>query len=72
MDKTISMEYLQKELSDVINANEAIKAAAQMVGYNVDENTDRLLKDTDQRIRINLHMLGRIETLKSIIEECQL
>lgn len=70
-EKTVSVRYLEKELEEILESNTTIKAAANMVGYDVDEETDRLLKNVDQRIRVNLYQRGRIATLRSLIEEAR-
>ena len=67
----IDKEFLQSELKDILETNETIKSAALMVGYDVDSETDRILKSVDNRVRVNLHQRGRINTLKSLIEDLE-
>lgn len=71
MSKKLTEEQVQKELESVLTSNEQIKAAAKMVGYDVDAATDTLLENADQRIRVNLHQRGRINTLKSLLVDME-
>lgn len=67
--RTLTVKDLEKYLEDIEGSNAQIKAAASMVGFNVDAETDTYLERADQRIRVNIHQRGRINTLKSLIED---
>lgn len=71
MGKTLTKKRLEQELADITESNETIKAAASMVGFDVDSQTDAYLQSADQRIRVNIHQRGRINTLKSLLEELE-
>jgi hypothetical protein len=71
MGKTITKKYLEDELADMIESNEAIKAGARMVGFDMDGQTDEVLAKLDQRVRVNIHQRGRINTLKSLLEDLE-
>lgn len=71
MGKVLTKSQLQKELKEMYESNEMIKSAAKMVGFNVDAETERLLENADQRVRVNIHQRGRINTLKSLIEDLE-
>lgn len=69
MAKAITRKYLQDELNSMETSNAQIKASASMVGFDVDSATDDYLAKADQRVRVNIHQRGRINTLKSLIED---
>lgn len=69
--KSVSADYLGRELRDITESNETIKSAASMVGFNVEAETELVLASLDQRVRVNLHQRSRIATLKSLIEEAK-
>ena len=69
MSKTITKRMLQQELEDAISSNETMKAAAKMVGFDVDASIDAILESADRRVRVGIYQRGRINTLKGLIEE---
>jgi len=69
MSNIINKKQLEKELVSILESNEMIKSAASMVGYDVDSATDAFLEGVDKRIRVNIHQRGRINTLKSLLED---
>lgn len=69
--KAITKKVLEEELGSILEANATFKAAAQMVGFDVDAQTESALESLDNRIRVNIHQQGRINTLKSLIEDLE-
>ncbi len=69
MGKTLTIKKLEAELESVLTANETMKAAAHMVGFDIESETNNLLANADQRVRVDIHQRGRINTLKSLIED---
>lgn len=67
----ITIEELRQELRKMLESNTTIISAAKMVGYDVEAETDELLKNADQRVRVNIHQKGRINTLTSLIEDLE-
>ena len=71
MAKILTINKLKRELEDTETSNAEIKAAARMVGFDMDTKTDDYLANADQRVRVNIYQRGRINTLKSLIEDLE-
>lgn len=71
MAKTLTINKLKQELAEMETSNAQIKAAASMVGFDMDTATDDYLANADRRVGVNIHQRGRINTLKSLIEELE-
>lgn len=65
----LNREYIEEQLEEILESNALIKSAAQMVGFDVDAETDRALEGVDRRVSVNLHQRGRINTLKSLLDD---
>ena len=58
-------EEIEKEIGETIDLNEVMKLGANMVGYNVDAETEKI----DKRIYTNIWQKARIYMLEAMLKE---
>jgi hypothetical protein len=59
---------IKHELAEFTEINETMKAAAHMVGFDVDGETDKVLAAVDNRVRVNLWQRYAIKMLNILLE----
>lgn len=60
---------IQKKLDELVSLNETIKSAANMIGFDVDGETEKAKKDLDLRVVVNMHQKSMMVAYKSLLDK---
>lgn len=64
----MTKKQIEKEIEAIREVNEIMKAAARMVGFDVDKETEVATERLDRRVKVNMYQQARIRALESVLE----